>query len=85
MCVSYVPKKNGSVILISSMHDDMTIDTQSGMKKNPETTFYNQTKFGIDVVDQMVDGYNEARTPRRWTMIHLFNLINSCGRNARSR
>ena len=79
-------KKNGSVILISSMHDDMTIDTQSGMKKKPEIiTFYNQTKFGIDVVDQMVDGYNEARTPRRWTMIHLFNLINSCGRNARSR
>ena len=54
------------------MHDDMTIDTQSGMKKKPEIiTFYNQTKFGIYVVDQMVGGYNVARTTRRWPLIHL--------------
>lgn len=42
---SYVPRKNKNVILVSSMHDQGIIDTDSGDQKKPEIiTFYNSTK-----------------------------------------
>lgn len=81
--VSYVPKKQRTVILVSSMHDDDNIDEDTGLMRKPEIiTFYNETKFGVDVVDQMCETYNVARTTRKWPLVHFFNLINVSGINS---
>lgn len=41
-------------MLLSTMHRDKAIDEDSGADKKPEiVTFYNKTKIGVDVVDQM--------------------------------
>jgi hypothetical protein len=81
--VSYIPKKKRSVILISSMHDNDAIDETTASLMKPEIiTFYNQNKFGVDVVDQMCESYNVARTSRKWPLVHFFNMINVSGINA---
>ncbi|KAF0704557.1 piggyBac transposable element-derived protein 4-like [Aphis craccivora] len=51
---SYVHHKNKNVILVSSMHNQGVIDTDSGDQNKLEIiTFYNSTKGGVDVVDEL--------------------------------
>lgn len=82
--VSYVTHKNRSVILLSSTHHDAKIDERTKKKQKPEIiTYYNRTKCGVDVLDQMCEMYNTARTSRKWPWVHMFNLINISAINAR--
>ena len=61
--VSYCPKKAKAVILLRSMHSDKSVD--DGEKKKTQIIFYyNQTKGGIDTVDQMVRNYSCKRMTR---------------------
>lgn len=41
--VSYCPKKNKTVLVVSSMHNDDAIDKEKYAKKLEIITFYNQT------------------------------------------
>ncbi|XP_029341493.1 piggyBac transposable element-derived protein 4-like [Acyrthosiphon pisum] len=77
---SYVPKKNKVVILLSTLHNDASIDQDTGDQQKPEMiTFYNQTKYGVDRLDQMCSLYDVSRNSRRWPLTIFFNLINiSC-------
>eukprot|EP00102_Acyrthosiphon_pisum_P019881 XP_016657091.1 PREDICTED: piggyBac transposable element-derived protein 4-like [Acyrthosiphon pisum] len=62
MITSYVPRKNKNVILVSSMHNQGVIDTDSGDQNKPEIiTFYNSTKGGVDVVDELKGEYSVSR------------------------
>ncbi|KAF2887901.1 hypothetical protein ILUMI_18272 [Ignelater luminosus] len=75
--VSYGPKKNKAVILISSINHDNAIDHDSGQNKKPEIiSFYNQTKIGVNLVDQMHEKYNVARNTNRLPMV-IFYANNS--------
>lgn len=75
--VSYCPKKNKSVILISSMHHDNAIDVETGDAKKPEIiTMYNQTKFAVDRLDQLCEKYNVSRNTRRYPMVIFYDLLN---------
>lgn len=79
--VSYVPKKGKNVLLLSSLHHDDTIE--NGEKKLPEIIdFYNMTKGGVDVVDQLSSNYNVSRPSRRWPLTLFFSLLNTTGINA---
>ncbi|XP_067132199.1 piggyBac transposable element-derived protein 4-like [Centruroides vittatus] len=81
--VSYVPKKNKNVLLLSSMHHSGSIDQQTGSLQKPEIiTFYNMTKGGVDTVDQLTGTYNCARTTRRWPMIIFYCMLNIAGINS---
>lgn len=81
--VSYMPKKNKHVVLISSMHFDAKIDENTGDQKKPEIiTFYNQTKGGVDVVDKLCSSYNVARNTKRWPMVVFFSMLNVAGINS---
>ncbi|XP_054713571.1 piggyBac transposable element-derived protein 4-like [Uloborus diversus] len=82
--VSYVPKKGKCVLLLSTMHNDDTIDEDSAEKKKPEIiTFYNMTKCAVDVVDQMAASYTTARITNRWPMVVFFCILNVAAINAR--
>lgn len=81
--VSYVPKKNRNVLVISSQHYDDSIDQESGQAMKPQMiTYYNQTKSGVDVVDKLCASYNVARNTRRWPMVVFFSMLNVAGINA---
>lgn len=62
--VSHVPKKNKSVVLLSSMHHEVSINEQS---KKPEIIeLYNSTKGGVDALDLKCSNYSCSRRTRRW-------------------
>lgn len=70
--LSYKQRKSKSVILLSSMHDDAQIDENG----KPEIiNFYNQTKGGVDVMDQTLQEYTTQRQTRRWPMAFFYNII----------
>ncbi|XP_069592446.1 piggyBac transposable element-derived protein 4-like [Ranitomeya imitator] len=57
---SYVPKKNKSVVLLSSMH--MTGEVEETLAAKPEIIkYYNITKGGVDVMDKMLGEYTVKR------------------------
>ncbi|KAK9711544.1 Transposase IS4 [Popillia japonica] len=75
--VSYIPKPNRQVILLSTLHHDDSIDPESGQNTKPEIiTFYNSTKGEVDVVGQLSAKYNVARNTRKWPMLILYGLLN---------
>ncbi|XP_039299243.1 piggyBac transposable element-derived protein 4-like [Nilaparvata lugens] len=81
--VSYIPRERKNVILLSSLHNDSTIDPDSGERKKPEIiTFYNQTKSGVDTADQMCMTYSVSRNTKRWPMVIFFAMLNVGGINS---
>ena len=67
---AYQGKVNKHVLILSTMHKDITIANNA--KKTPETVFsYNETKYGVDIVDQMAKKYTCRTGTRRWP-IHSF-------------
>lgn len=81
--VSYIPKKGKNVILTSSMHHHDNIDPDSGEKCKPViVTTYNETKVGVDVVDQLCASYDCSRNSRRWPMVIFYTMLNVAGINS---
>jgi len=76
--VSYVPKKGRAVILLSSMHLEKVVDEEQ--KKKPEIIlYYNNTKGGVDRMNQMIATYSCRRKIKRWPMTFFFNMIDVAG------
>lgn len=78
--VSFVPKKYKNVLAVSTMHHDDEIDKSTN--KPGIIMAYNQTKFGVDIVDKMCVMYNVGRSTRRWPLTIFFHLLNVAGINA---
>jgi len=68
LCASYQAKINKKVILISTMHKTPIIDYNTEKKKPEMIQYYNQTKSGVDVMDNMLRLYSTKSTSRRWPM-----------------
>ena len=79
--VSYVPKRNKAVILLSSGHDDSSCDSSSPFKPNMILD-YNSTKGGVDTLDQMVRQYSCKRKTRRWPLALFMNILDIASYNA---
>lgn len=61
------------------MHFDDEVNAQT---QKPEIIeFYNQTKSGVDTVDQLVGTYNVATNTRRWPMVIFYMVLNVGGIN----
>lgn len=76
--VSCVPKKGRAVILLSSMHHEKVVDQEQ--KKKPEIIlYYNDTKGGVDRMNQMIATYSCRRKIKRWPMTFFFNMIDVAG------
>lgn len=82
--MSYVPKKSKAVILLSTLHNDASIDEDIGNQRKPQIlTFYNQTKGGVDTNDKLCAAYNMGRRTRRWPVVLFFHLVNVTAINVR--
>ena len=81
--VSYVPQKNRSVVLISSLHSAAEIDESTNEKREPSIlTFYNKTKGCVDEVDKKINMYSTSRKNNRWPLTLFFRLLDIAGINA---
>ena len=77
ICIcSYVPKKNRSTILLSSMHLDAHIPENNNPKKKPDIIlYYNKHKIGVDTMDQMLGQYTTQRRSNRWPLVFFYNIL----------
>lgn len=74
--VSYKPKSNKVVYLLSTAHDQPDINSDS---KKPEVIhFYNSTKGAVDTVDQMCTIMSCSRKTNRWPLCVFYNILNLC-------
>ena len=78
--VSYAPKKNKSVILLSTMHHDSEVDKDTG--KPDIIMFCNTTRGAVDTVDQLCHPYSVQRKSKRWPLAYFMNNINLAGISA---
>lgn len=79
--VSYVPKKNRFVTLLSTMHLRKEVD--SGDKKKPEIiNYHNATKGAVDTLDEMVGTYQCKRKVLRWPLALFENMLDILALNA---
>jgi len=68
-------------MILSTMHQSMGIAANE--KKTPETIqFYNETKFCVDVFDQMTKKYSVKASSRRWPVQVLYNVLDMAAINA---
>lgn len=75
--VSHTPKKNKIVLLMSSLHHDDSIDSSTGEKKKPEiNTYYNITKCGVDVADELCASYDVCRNSKKWPLTIFYAILN---------
>ena len=60
-----------------------TVDTGDVRKSQPEAVkFYNSTKFGVDVLDQMARKYTVNAASRRWPVQFFYNILDLAAINA---
>uniref|UniRef100_A0A3B3SZ47 PiggyBac transposable element-derived protein domain-containing protein n=1 Tax=Paramormyrops kingsleyae TaxID=1676925 RepID=A0A3B3SZ47_9TELE len=77
----YQCKARKNVCILSTVHTSVSIT--SGQKSKPETvTYYNRTKVGVDVLDQMVRKYSVKAPTRRWPVTVFYNMLDLAAINA---
>ena len=79
--VSYVPKKNYAVNLLSTEHHNASLE-DSDRKRPHIILHYNQTKGGVDNADKMTQSYTCARPTRRWPLKMFMDMIDIAALNA---
>lgn len=77
----YKSKPTKKVLVLSTKHNSVKIEKDK--KKLPETIlFYNKTKFGVDITDQMARKYSVKSGSRRWPLQVFFNILDLAAINA---
>jgi hypothetical protein len=76
--VSYAPRKNKTVVLLSTMHNRPEVFTEGEGCKPYMVLDYNATKGAVDAFDQKTSFYSCSHRTRRWPM-RLFYFIVDAG------
>ena len=78
--VSYIPKRNKNVILLSSSHtNDKTIPS---MANKPQLILdYNFGKKGVDQLDEAIEEFSCRRKTARWPLLLFFNMLDVAAYN----
>ncbi|XP_018368816.1 PREDICTED: uncharacterized protein LOC108764906 [Trachymyrmex cornetzi] len=72
--LSYTPKKNKVICLVSSLHRNKG-KTDVEIKKPEIVSYYNSTKGGTDTFDFLCKSYSTCRKTKRWTMRLFFGML----------
>lgn len=73
--ISYVPKKNKAVLLLSTLHYTCDVDNASEKRKPLAILDYNSNKSGVDTMDQMLGTYSSKRSTNRWPLAFFYNML----------
>ena len=66
--------------MLSTKHN--SVKTEEGKNKPETIIFYNKTKFGVDVTDQMARKYTVKSCSQRWPLQIFFNILDLAAINA---
>lgn len=72
--LSYKPKPNKMVFLLTSCNEEGSINPET--KKPSMIEFYNSTKGGVDSFDQMCSIMSCLRKTNRWPMCMFYGMLN---------
>ncbi|XP_066149861.1 piggyBac transposable element-derived protein 4-like [Euwallacea fornicatus] len=78
--LSYMPRKNKIVLLLSTMHEGAEVMEPTGRPAIIHN--YNQTKGSVDTFDQMCSNMNSSRKTRRWPLCVFYGMINMSSINS---
>ncbi|XP_071061469.1 piggyBac transposable element-derived protein 4-like [Pseudochaenichthys georgianus] len=74
----YQCKPRRNVTILSTQHQHVAISTER--KRKPETVeYYNHSKVGVDVLDQMARQYSVKGGTRRWPVAVFYNVLDLAG------
>lgn len=79
--VSYIPKKNKNVVLLSTLHTDAGISDREDRKPSIILD-YNCNKGGVDNLDKVIGTYSCRRMTARWPLVIFHNIIDVSSYNA---
>ncbi|XP_022609640.1 piggyBac transposable element-derived protein 4-like, partial [Seriola dumerili] len=79
--VSYLPKKNKNVVLLSTLHTDGDISDRED-RKPVIILDYNHNKGGVDNLDKVIGTYSCRRMTARWPLVIFHNIIDVSSYNA---
>ncbi|XP_071747453.1 piggyBac transposable element-derived protein 4-like [Lepeophtheirus salmonis] len=79
--VSYLPKKNKNVVLLSTLHRDGSISDRDD-RKPIIIMDYNRNKGGVDNLDMVIGAYSYRRMTARWPLAIFHNIIDVSSYNA---
>lgn len=77
----YKTKSRKKVILLSLKHKGVKIDNNS-QQISKTTAYYNKTKCGVNVTNQMARKYSVKSKSYRWPVQVFFNILDLAGINA---
>ncbi|KAL6456582.1 hypothetical protein MHYP_G00351260 [Metynnis hypsauchen] len=79
--VSYLPKKNKNVVLLSTLHTDSDISDRED-RKPIIILDYNCNKGGVDNLYKVIGTYSCRRMTARWPLVIFHNIIDVSSYNA---
>ncbi|XP_035983471.1 piggyBac transposable element-derived protein 1-like [Fundulus heteroclitus] len=79
--VSYLPKKNKNVVLLSTLHKDSDVSDRED-RKPIIILDYNRNKGGVDNLDKVIGTYSCRRMTARWPLVIFHNIIDVSSYNA---
>ncbi|KAE8298350.1 hypothetical protein D5F01_LYC02844 [Larimichthys crocea] len=79
--VSYLPKKNKNVVLMSTLHKDSDISDRED-RKPVNILDNNRNKKGVDNLDKVIGTYSCRRMTARWPLVIFHNIIDVSSYNA---
>ena len=83
MFISYIPKKNKNVLMITTEHDKPKVGTD--YRHKPEAImFYNEQRCAVDVVNHMVKDCSSQSKTDKWAFALFTFLIDVAGINAQT-
>ncbi|KAJ8883967.1 hypothetical protein PR048_015823, partial [Dryococelus australis] len=76
----YQGKNHKNILVLSPLHSNISIGNDQ--KHLPETvSFYNATKYGVDVLNQMARKYSVRVASRCWPVKVFYNILDLTGIN----
>ncbi|KAL7830715.1 hypothetical protein SRHO_G00318420 [Serrasalmus rhombeus] len=79
--VSYLPKRNKNVALLSTLHKMAEISDRED-RKPAIILDYNCNKGGVDNLDKVIGTYSYRRMTARWPLVIFYNIIDVSSYNA---
>lgn len=79
--VSYVPKKNKTVLLVSTKHTEAEVSNRHD-RKPVIILDYNRNKGGVDNLDKVIGTYSCRRMTARWPLVVFHNIVDVSAYNA---
>ncbi|XP_039633663.1 piggyBac transposable element-derived protein 4-like [Perca fluviatilis] len=79
--VSYRPKKQRNVLLMSTLHRDAAVSSRDD-KRPKIIEDYNRNKGGVDNLDKVTSVYTCKRMTTRWPLVVFYNMLDVSAYNS---